>query len=114
MVLWSLSRNASSAAVFRDAEYFAINVLAASDGALASHFARPGPDKFAAWPGRFGAGLGGAPVLNGALAAFECHSRHRYYGGDHIVLIGVVERYTHAEGAPLAFHRGRYAGLAPA
>ena len=113
MVLWSLSRNASSAAVFRDAEYYAINVLGALDGALASHFARPGADKFAAWPERFTDGVGGAPVLIGALATFECHSRHRYYGGDHIVLIGVVERYAHAQGAPLAFHRGRYAALAP-
>ena len=112
MVLWSLSRNATSAAVFRDAEYFAINVLAAGDGALANHFAKPGADKFAACHGRFSAGLGGAPVLAGALATFECHSRHRYYGGDHIVLIGVVERYAHAEGAPLAFHRGRYAAVA--
>ena len=114
MVLWSLSRNASSAAVFRDAEYFAINVLAAGDGALASHFAKPGADKFAPWPQRFSAGLGGAPLLIGALATFECHSRHRYYGGDHIVLIGVVERYAHAQGAPLAFHRGRYAALTAA
>jgi flavin reductase (DIM6/NTAB) family NADH-FMN oxidoreductase RutF len=112
MVLWSLSRNASSAPVFRDAEYFAINVLASGDGALASHFAKPGADKFAPCAERFTPGLGGAPTLTGALATFECHSRHRYYGGDHIVLIGVVERYAHAEGAPLAFHRGRYAAVA--
>ena len=105
---------AATAAVFRDAEYFAINVLAAGDGALASHFAKPGADKFAPWPQRFSAGLGGAPLLIGALATFECHSRHRYYGGDHIVLIGVVERYAHAQGAPLAFHRGRYAALTAA
>src|SRR3954469_22284019 len=93
MVLWSLSRNASSAAVFRDAEYFAINVLAAGDGALASHFAKPSADKCAPWPQRSSAGLGGAPRLLGALPSFECHSRHRYYCGAHIVLIGVVELY---------------------
>jgi flavin reductase (DIM6/NTAB) family NADH-FMN oxidoreductase RutF len=112
MVLWSLSRNATSAAAFRDAEYFAINLLAADDAALASHFATPGADKFAAHAPRFTVGLGGAPMLASALAAFECHSRHRYYGGDHIVLIGVVERYSYRDGAPLAFHRGRYAALA--
>jgi len=111
MVLWSLSRNASSAPVFRDAEYFALNVLAAGDEALSSHFARPGADKFAAFPDRFTAGLGGAPILAGAAASFECHSRHRYYGGDHIIVIGVVERYIHRDAAPLLFHRGRYASL---
>lgn len=111
MVLWSLSRNASSAPVFRDAEYFAINVLAADDAPLAGHFAKSGPDKFAAFAERFGTGLGGVPILQGSVATFECHSRHRYYGGDHIVVIGVVERYTHNERPALAFHRGRYATL---
>ena len=108
MVLWSLSRNASSAPVFRDAEYFAINVLAADDAELSRHFARSGADKFAAFAERFAPGLGGVPVLEGAGASFECHSRHRYYGGDHIIVIGVVERYAHSGRPPLVFHRGTY------
>ena len=111
MVLWSLSRSATSAPVFRDAEHFAINVLAAGDAEVSSHFARSGEDKFARFAARFQAGLGGAPVLDEAAATFECHSRHRYYGGDHIIVIGVVERYAHSERAPLVFHRGRYANL---
>ena len=111
MVLWSLARSASCAGVFRDAEYFAINVLAASDAQLSSHFAKPGADKFAPYANRFSAGLGGVPLLEGAVATFECHSRYRKYGGDHIILIGVVERYKHSELAPLVFHRGRYAEL---
>lgn len=111
MVLWSLSRNASSAPAFRDAEYFAINVLAAGDEEVSSHFAKPGEDKFARFPERFGEGIAGVPLLGGALATFECHSRHRYYGGDHIIVIGVVERYAHSDRAPLVFHRGKYAAL---
>ena len=111
MVLWSLSRSAGSAPVLRDAEYFAINVLAQGDEEVSSHFARSGADKFARFPERFAAGLAGVPLLRGALATFECHSRHRYYGGDHIIVIGVVERYAHRDAAPLVFHRGKYAAL---
>src|SRR5258706_6781100 len=111
MVLWSLARTANCAPVFRDAEYFSINVLGATDAPLSSHFAKPGGDKFAPHLHRFSAGLGGAPVLEGAVASFECHSRHRYYGGDHVVVIGVVERYKHTDLPPLVFHRGRYADL---
>jgi flavin reductase (DIM6/NTAB) family NADH-FMN oxidoreductase RutF len=111
MVLWSLARTASSAPVFRDAEYFAINVLAAGDQEICGHFAKPGADKFARFPERFGEGIAGIPVLQGALATFECHSRHRYYGGDHIIVIGVVERYTHGDAPPLVFHRGQYGHL---
>src|SRR5439155_5803412 len=109
MVLWSLARSATSVPVFRDAEYFAINVLAAGDQALSSHFAKSGPDKFAAFAERFTPGIGGIPVLAGAVATFECHSRHRYYGGDHIIVIGVVERYTYTDRKPLIFCRGTYA-----
>lgn len=108
MVLWSLSRSASSAPVFRDAEYFAINVLAKGDEEISSHFAKSGADKFARFPERFGEGLAGVPLLQGAVATFECHSRHRYYGGDHIIVIGIVERYAYGDREPLVFCRGRY------
>ena len=111
MVLWSLSRKASSAPVFRDAEYFAINVLAAGDAEVSSHFAKSADNKFARFAARWSPGLGGAPVLGGTLASFECHSRHRYYGGDHIIVIGVVERYAYREAEPLVFHAGRYAAV---
>jgi flavin reductase (DIM6/NTAB) family NADH-FMN oxidoreductase RutF len=109
MVLWSLSRKAASAPVFRDAEYFAINVLAATGQDLASHFAKSGADKFDRFGDRFVAGIGGLPLLADAAATFECNSRHRYYGGDHIIVIGVVERYAYTDAPALVFHRGRYA-----
>jgi len=112
MVLWSLARSASSAGVFRDAEHFAINVLAAGDEELSRHFSRSGSDKFQKHRDRFEPGIGEVPVLKGAAASFECHSRHRYYGGDHVILIGVVERYAYRGGEPLlVFHRGKYATL---
>ena len=108
MVLWSLARTASSAPVFRDAEYFAVNILGKDDASLSAHFAKPSADKFAAFAGRFSVGLGSSPVLTGAVATFECHSRHRYYGGDHIIVIGNVERYTWSEAPSLIFGRGKY------
>ena len=97
--------------MFREAEYFAVNVLSAEDTEISSHFAKQATDKFDPFAGRFTSGLGGAPLLQGAAAIFECHTRHRNYGGDHIILIGNVERYTHSERAPLVFHRGKYAAM---
>lgn len=110
MVLWSLARTASSAPVFRDAEHFAINVLAAADRDLASHFARPSSDKFAGLTHRFVPGRHGIPLLAEAVAVFECRSCHRYYGGDHVVLVGAVEHYAYAPARePLLFLKGRFA-----
>jgi flavin reductase (DIM6/NTAB) family NADH-FMN oxidoreductase RutF len=108
MVLWSLARTASSAPVFRDAEFFAVNVLGKDDAALSTHFARSAPDKFAAYADRFSKGIQEIPILKGAVATFECHARHRYYGGDHIIVIGNVERYAWSETPSLVFGRGKY------
>lgn len=110
MVLWSLARTASSAAVFRDAEHFALCVLSAEDRDVSSHFARPSEDKFAGFFHRFFEGKHGIPLLADAVATFECRCCHRYYGGDHILVVGAVERYAYSpERAPLVFHRGKYA-----
>ena len=110
MILWSLARSASSAAVLRDAEHFAISVLSAQDRELSSHFAKSASDKFAAFADRFAPGRHGIPLVAEAVATFECRACHRYYGGDHILLVGAVEHYAYSgERAPLVFHRGKYA-----
>ena len=107
MVLWSLVRKSLSASAFRDAEFFAINVLAGDQQDLCAHFAKPAEDKFAQHEDRFSAGLGGIPVLKDAVATFECRNQFQNYGGDHIVFIGTVERYQHSDRRPLVFHRGQ-------
>jgi flavin reductase (DIM6/NTAB) family NADH-FMN oxidoreductase RutF len=53
--------------------------------------------------------VGGAPLLHGAAATFECFNRSRYEEGDHVIFVGEVERCAHRIGAsPLLFHGGRY------
>lgn len=49
------------------------------------------------------------PILTGALAGFECKTRHTYQGGDHIIFVGEVLRMTHdPDGEPLLYYRGKY------
>lgn len=107
LVLWSLSRVAASLPVFSAGSHYAINVLAADQNALAERFASRGADR---WSGvLFDTGAGGAPLLHGAAATFECFNRSRYEEGDHVIFVGEVERCTRREGAsPLLFHGGRY------
>jgi flavin reductase (DIM6/NTAB) family NADH-FMN oxidoreductase RutF len=107
LVLWSLSRAAASMSVFSAGSHYAINVLAADQRDLAERFALRGADR---WAGvTFDTGAGGAPLLHGAAATFECFNRSRYEEGDHVIFVGEVERCTHRPGAmPLLFHGGRY------
>ena len=107
LVLWSLSRRAGSMPAFSSGSHYAINILAAEQHALAVRFASKDIDRFAGVAFRKGAG--GAPVLEGSAAVFECFNRSQYEEGDHIIFVGEVEHCERREGAsPLIFHDGRY------
>jgi flavin reductase (DIM6/NTAB) family NADH-FMN oxidoreductase RutF len=107
LVLWSLARSAGSMPAFERGSHYSINILAADQYALAERFASKSLDRFAQLSFREGAG--GAPILEGAAAVFECFNRSRYEEGDHVIFVGEVERCEWRPGAqPLIFHGGRY------
>jgi len=107
LVLWSLSRQAGTVPAFSSGSHYAINILAAGQRALAERFASRKPDRFDGMALREGAG--GAPIIEGAAAVFECFNRSRYEEGDHIIFVGEVERCEWRAGAaPLIFHGGRF------
>jgi flavin reductase (DIM6/NTAB) family NADH-FMN oxidoreductase RutF len=107
LVLWSLARKAASLPVFAAGAHYAINVLAAHQKPLAERFAMRGVDR---WAGvAHTPGENGAPLLEGALATFECFNRSRHEEGDHVIFVGEVERCTHQAGVPpLLYHGGRF------
>lgn len=107
LVLWSLARAAGSMPVFTRGSHYAINILAAEQRELAERFSSKSSDRFAGVSFREGAG--GAPLLDGSAAVFECFNRSRYEEGDHVIFVGEVERCERRPGAqPLIFHGGRY------
>jgi len=107
LVLWSLGRGAGSMPALSTGSHYAINILAANQKDLAERFAQKKVDR---WTDvEFTEGIGGAPVLVGAAACFECFNRSRYDEGDHVIFVGEVERCTHVAGeSPLLFHGGRF------
>lgn len=107
LVLWSLSRRAGTMPAFRAGSHYAINILGADQRALAERFAGPAAQRFATVA--FHDGVAGAPILDGAVAVFECFNRSRYDEGDHVIFVGEVERCSQRPGAaPLIYHGGRY------
>ncbi|WP_426960066.1 flavin reductase family protein [Muricoccus radiodurans] len=106
LVIWSLLSRSPSLARFQRATHFAIHVLADDQRDLCARFATPMPDKFdgVVWS----SGLGGAPLLDGCAAVFECANTAQAEGGDHLLFTGRVERFRHDERAPLIFLRGQY------
>ena len=107
LVAWSLGLRSLSLHAFRRGSHYAINVLAAEQQELALRFAAPVGDRWAgvAWH----PGVAGAPLIEGAVAHFECFNRSRHDEGDHVLFIGQVEHCAHRPGAaPLLFHGGRF------
>lgn len=112
LVLWSVDKSAFSAEIFRKAEYFAVNVLSENQVAISNKFAGRGEDKFK--DVTYGAGLGGAPLFEGCGAQFECKTWNVYEGGDHLIIVGEVQKYTHNDSlTPLVFSGGSYAVASP-
>jgi flavin reductase (DIM6/NTAB) family NADH-FMN oxidoreductase RutF len=111
LVLWSLVVYSSSLSVFQNAGHFAVNVLGASQQALANKFAKSSEDKFVGveWT----PGVGNAPLLKDTVANFQCRAVNRYYGGDHVIFLGAVEAYAYNRNEPLLFARGGYGRFVP-
>lgn len=106
LVLWSLRQASPCLPAFLAARHFAVNVLAAAQLELSHRFASPVADRFA--HGDWRAGAGGAPVLAGAAAVFECERTAEQPAGDHRLFIGRVLHLAESAGAPLVFQGGHY------
>lgn len=106
LVLWSIRRESSSAQDFLQAGHYAVSVLADNQVELSQLFGSSHPERFER--ARWQAGLQGAPLIEGAIAHLECRLEQVHEGGDHLILVGHVERYARFEGAPLLFTQGHY------
>jgi flavin reductase (DIM6/NTAB) family NADH-FMN oxidoreductase RutF len=106
LVLWSLRSVSPNLDAFVAASHFAVNVLAENQVELSRRFASLRPDKFA--EGLWSEGLGGAPVLRGCAAVFECEQMSHQVAGDHVLFIGQVHRTSEAPVTPLVFQSGHY------
>ena len=105
LVLWSLGLQSRKLAAFRACSHFSVNVLAANQVDLARHFSvNQTPWDTVAHT----VGLGGAPVLPGSLAVFECARRSQHTEGDHMVFIGEVQRCARQDGTPLLYQGGQF------
>ncbi|MGH6888843.1 MAG: flavin reductase family protein [Rhizomicrobium sp.] len=111
LVLWCVDRRSDRFKTFSAARGFTVSVLAATHGGVSARLARPGAHALDGIP--LAATVLGPPALADALAVFECVREWAHEGGDHLILVGRVERFSRRPaGAPLIFFRGRYGTVA--
>ncbi len=111
LILFSVAKRCHSLRLLQDARAYAVNVLRGHQNEISDRFSKVNSEK---WSGvKFCAGTTGSPILDSALAAYECEPYAEYDGGDHIIFVGrVVNIETDGEGQPLIFFRGAYGEFA--
>lgn len=111
LVLFSVDRRAHSLAAMQAAEGYAVNILAQDQEHLSNRFAKALSDKWAEVAHTLGHAE--APLIEGALAHFECVPYAEYDGGDHVIFVGRVVQFGAGEAGlePLVFFRGQYRAL---
>jgi len=107
LVLWSLARTAPLFNDYASAPAMAIHALHADQQALAEDFGTNTDEAFAA-QASLQQGIGGIPVLPGAVAVLECVPWQQYDGGDHIIHVCRVERFSRNGGPPLLWHADKH------
>lgn len=115
LLLFCCERDASLHEPVLAAGTWAVSVLSAAQQDVATWFAtrgRPGVDQFDGRSARPG-GATGAPVLDGALAWFECRTWATYDGGDHTIVVGeLLDLGCGSDAAALLYYRSAYAATA--
>jgi flavin reductase (DIM6/NTAB) family NADH-FMN oxidoreductase RutF len=110
LVLVCLSNHLSGLEAFQESNQFGVNLLAVDQEDLSNHFATPGTDRS---QGPYVRGETGIPVLEGVIARLECEVTDWYPGGDHTLMMGVVQRaeIVNGEKEPLLYYGGGYRRL---
>lgn len=106
LILWNIAKSATHFEDFKQAEYFAINILSEDQYQESKHFSKSSDDKFE--------GLDdvdeymGIPILNKSLTTFVCRQYELHEAGDHYIIVGQIEACRNQLGNPLVFHNGQY------
>lgn len=106
LVLVNVDKRNTTHGLVLERKRFAVSILSAAQESVSNWYAgRRDTPSGAVWRDDSAA----SPVLEGALAWFDCTLEFAYEGGDHTIFVGRVQRFERAEtGEPLLFFQGRY------
>jgi flavin reductase (DIM6/NTAB) family NADH-FMN oxidoreductase RutF/DNA-binding MarR family transcriptional regulator len=106
LILWSIARTSRSFAAFSAASHFCVSILGEHQIDVSQKLSSAREDKFSgvSWQ----PGIGGSPMITGAIATLECSAFAVQDGGDHIILIGRVLRHKRHAGKALLYAQGQY------
>ena len=105
LVLWSPAKSSRRFEHFAGSRRFAVHVLAADQRDICAAIIK---SKTAIKNVPTHKSHCGMPIIEGALATFECNLEATHDAGDHVIVVGRVMKAHHRGGDPLVFHAGKY------
>ncbi|WP_299651864.1 flavin reductase family protein [uncultured Tateyamaria sp.] len=108
LVLWSVDRAARRFPYFEMADHYAIHVLAAEQHDVCKLAAR---DAHMLHDHAHHLNADGVPLIDHCLARFECRRVAAHDAGDHVIVVGQVQRTEMRDGQPLTFFAGQFGSV---
>ena len=94
---------------FSSTKHFAVSVLSEDQQSISTTFATPNEDRFQNVEWR--TEDTGSPIIENAVAWFDCNTRQVIDAGDHLILIGEIIAFDSSPKTPLMYLRGNYVNL---
>lgn len=109
LVLLAVSHSGQLVEIARQAGHVGISILGAEQRAISEWAATTGRVPDASLPYPTSVAGTGAPLIDGAIAWFDCEVKDITRYGDHIIMVGlVVEAWAAADANPLLYFQGTY------
>lgn len=105
LVLWSPAKSSKRYEHFAGSRRFAVHILATGQEDICAAILE---SKTAIAQVPMHLSHCGMPIIEGALATFECNLSATHDAGDHSIIVGLVTKAHHRGGDPLVFHGGKY------
>lgn len=105
LVLWSPAKASKRFEHFAGSRRFAVHVLSANQRDICAAIIA---SKTAIKDVPTHLSHCGMPIIEDALATFECNLEATHDAGDHVIVVGRVTKAHHRPGNPLVFHAGTY------
>ena len=94
---------------FSITKHFAVSVLSEDQQSISTTFATPNEDRFQNVEWR--TEDTGSPIIENAVAWFDCNTRQVIDAGDHLILIGEIIAFDSSPKTHLMYLRGNYVNL---
>jgi 4-nitrophenol 2-monooxygenase / 4-nitrocatechol 4-monooxygenase, reductase component len=107
MLLVCINQNTGTCHAISESKRFVVNILKASQSAIARQFAVPSENKFKDI--QISRTFDGLPVLKDVHVSIECNLADEFIGGTHKIFVGkAVQANVYEQTTPLVYYRGKF------